>query len=210
MKAWVRSFVVVSALLLATQAWAVDLSGVWRNDSWGEINVTQQGQNVTATYTGNWGSLNLADYGFKAGDESFHGTLVNNQFTGKVLLHYPLSMKSICPAYVWASYFDMSLIVSSDGKTLTGQRGGASRDQSTCNITSTGTYPITFTKTSEAPAVTSNTCSPVTIDSNLNVHIPNAVYKAAFGNTMNLWVDLQYAPVNGVDNWKLRNFGVNP
>ncbi len=203
MKAWVRSFFVVSALLLATQVWAVDLSGVW-SSPFGEMKVTQQGQNVTATYTGN----GTTDY--NAGDEGFHGILTGNQFVGKALRHYPFSMKNICSPAIWNRYIDMTLTVSQDGKTLTGQYIADYRDASTCNYSSTGTFSITFTKTSEAPAVTSSACSPVTIDSNLNVHIPNAVYKGAFGSTMNLWVDLQYVPLNGTQSWKLSNYGVNP
>jgi hypothetical protein len=208
MKAWVRSFFVVSALLLTTQVWAIDLSGVWRSDGWGEIKVTQQGQNVTAIYTGNfWGSLNLASvYGFKAGDESFHGTLTGSQLATKMSLHYPLSMKNVCPSSIWAAYGDVSYTVSSDGKTLTGQFSNEIRSYSNCSVINTTKTTLIFTKTS---SVVSSACPSTTIDSNLNVHIPYAIYNGVSGNAMSLWIDLQYAPSNGSDAWKLYNFGVN-
>jgi hypothetical protein len=202
MKAWVRSFFVVSALLLTTQAWAVDLSGIWRSP-WGEMKVTQQGQNVTAIYTDNSPAHSI-------GDEAFHGVLTGNQLLTKVLSHFPLFMKSVCPASVWTSYSDMSITVSQDGKSLTGQYIDEYREVDTCNVDliHTATASSTFTKNSESPVVTSSACLPIIINSNLDVvHIPNAVYKDTFGNTMNLWVYLQY--LNNTKGWQPANYGVN-
>jgi hypothetical protein len=150
MKAWTRSFVCffVPTLLLTTQAWAVNLTGIWRSNEWGEIVVRQQDQNVIATYTGGfWGNLNLAGiYGFEVGDESFHGTLIDDQLIGKMSLHYPLSMKSVCPPSIWANYSDISFTVSPEGNTLIGQFNNEIRSRSTCNVIRTATTPVNFEK----------------------------------------------------------------
>ncbi len=56
-----------------------------------------------------------------------------------------------------------------------------------------------------------STASAATLDSNLNMHIPSLVYQPLFGNSINLWTDLQFSPAtDGSLIWKLSNYGVNP
>ncbi|MEY3218993.1 MAG: hypothetical protein RIT27_350 [Pseudomonadota bacterium] len=66
--------------------------------------------------------------------------------------------------------------------------------------------------TTTGGTTTGNNCSsPVTLDANLNMKIPNATYQPALGNPMNLWANFQFVPSSdGSMTWKLSNYGVNP
>ncbi len=47
------------------------------------------------------------------------------------------------------------------------------------------------------------------VDSGLGIYIPKAEYSPEPGVSINLWVDLEFTPMNGVAMWKLRNYGIN-
>jgi len=43
------------------------------------------------------------------------------------------------------------------------------------------------------------------------MRIPSLIYQPLFGNSINLWTDLQFSPAtDGSLIWKLSNYGVNP
>jgi|WetSurMetagenome_2_1015567.scaffolds.fasta_scaffold04142_3 hypothetical protein len=66
---------------------------------------------------------------------------------------------------------------------------------------------ISITKGSQT---TTSSCQPVTVSSNLSIHIPNAIYQPIFSNSQNLWVDLVPISTNdGKLGWGLKNYGLN-
>ncbi len=74
------------------------------------------------------------------------------------------------------------------------------------------TRGIQATSTASCPTTggTTTASAAATLDSNLNMHIPNLTYQPLFGNPMNLWADMQFAPAaDGSLMWKLSNYGVN-
>ena len=109
----------VFLLLSGSIATAANLTGVWaRSDGSGEVTVSQNGQQISAVWS-NPSAGTAQDYGFKAGDQYFYGTLYGLTLIGKMTTHFPIKYKTLCPSQ-WEASVDMVLILSSDANTLNG------------------------------------------------------------------------------------------
>ena len=130
------SVIVLSFLIWGDAATANDLSGFWGNDSWGEMVVTQNGQDIIAVYT-NPSTDVVENYGFKIGDQAFYGTLSGQSLTGKVHLHFPVEFQSVCPEQ-WAFWDDLELTLSEDSNTLQGRWKNSYLNSAGCTVTDGG------------------------------------------------------------------------
>lgn len=82
--------------------------------------------------------------------------------------------------------------------TNTNNNGNNGNNGNTNNNGNNGNTSCTLTST-----------NPFNVNSGLDIYVPSATYSPEAGVNINLWVDLEFMPVNGVPMWKLRNYGVN-
>ena len=133
-----------------------DLSGLWVHEDWGEMSISQDGQQVNATYT-NLSSF-TTERGFKVGDQAFYGTFEDQNLSGKLQLHFPVTYQSACPDQ-WTMWGDLALTLSEDGDTLQGQAYHHNIHED-CSITDLGWDPFTLTRETSVSPDTGHLVTP--------------------------------------------------
>jgi len=192
---------------------AAELSGSWTSTTPGSgivgtwtVNLVQNGQTIEGYITSLSANLQQ-EYGFNIGDKAIYGTFDGTTYRGKVLLHFSVSLKHCSNWNVWG---DFTLVIDSNGNSLSGERAVVGSLYNNCSFVPTNqTTSLIFSKNVESVANCSNSPS-VTISSDLSMHIPKATYQPTFGSPMDLWADFQF--VQGTDGslmWRLSNYGLN-
>jgi hypothetical protein len=101
----------LSASAALAQEPSVNIAGTWEsgNSDSADVEITQTGQHITARFT--TVSPGTKRLGFSTGEVSFVGEIIGRQVRGRLRLHYPLSVKSLCPQQ-WEKWEAINLSLS--------------------------------------------------------------------------------------------------
>ncbi len=134
-----------------------DLSGLWVHEDWGEMSISQDGQQVNATFT-KLSTWMIDDCGYKVGDQALYGTLTDQTITGKVYGLFCGTFRSRCPDQ-WIIWEDLTLTLSEDGNTLQGQWYNHTIHED-CSIADGGWEPFTLTRKTTITPETGHLVTP--------------------------------------------------
>ncbi|NJL59978.1 MAG: hypothetical protein HC887_10410 [Desulfobacteraceae bacterium] len=80
--------------------------------------------------------------------KNFMGSISGQTMTGKIYVHFPVDYQTSCPSQ-WVSGFDLTLTMSSDGKTIEGQYVAGSLYSNCSIVMDTTSVTIKFTRKSQ-------------------------------------------------------------